>query len=308
MRTVHPVSPSQIAIAPPACRALPVCSGDLLALTKPRVVVMALVTTAVGFYLGARETLGWWRLFETLIGTALAAAGTIALNQYLERDLDALMERTRLRPLPAGRLRPTTALAFGAATATAGLLHLMLAVDPLAALLAALTVVSYLFAYTPLKRKSPLSTLVGAVPGGLPPMIGWVAARGALDLEAWVLFGILFLWQIPHALAIAVLYRADYGRAGFRFLPVVDREGTKTGLPIVSHCFALIIVSLLPALTGMAGSIYFFGALALGLVFLGAGVWLAIAASAGAARRLLLASFLYLPTVLALMAVDKVSS
>jgi protoheme IX farnesyltransferase len=292
-------------MAPRARRAWPGRAGDFLALTKPRVVLMVLATTAVGFYLGTQEMLDWWRLLETLIGTALAAAGTIALNQYLERDLDALMERTRLRPLPAGRLHPTTALAFGATITAAGLLHLMLAVNPLAALLAGLTVGSYLFAYTPLKRRSPLSTLVGAVPGGLPPMIGWVAARGVLDLEAWVLFGILFLWQIPHALAIAVLYRPDYARAGFRFLPVLDPDGTKTGLPIVSHCFALLIVSLLPALAGLAGSVYFFGALALGLAFLGAGARLALAASAGAARRLLLASLVYLPAVLALMALDK---
>ena len=281
---------------------------DLLALTKPRVVLMVLVTTSAGFYLGSGGALDGFRLLQTLLGTALAAGGTIALNQYLERDLDAQMERTRRRPLPDGRLEPTRALAFGVMITGGGLLHLMLLVNPLGALLAALTVASYLFAYTPLKRRSPLSTVVGAVPGGLPPMIGWVAARGTLGPEAWILFAILFLWQIPHALAIGVLYRDDYGRAGFRFLPVLYPDGTKTGLPVVSHCLALLIVSLLPALTGLAGSVYFFGALTLGLAFLGAGAWVAIAGSASAARHLLLASLVYLPTVLALMALDKIPS
>lgn len=282
--------------------------GDFLALTKPRVVLMVLVTTSVGFYLGSRAGPDWFRLFHTLLGTALAAGGTIALNQYLERDLDARMERTRLRPLPSGRLRPAEGLAFGMIITAAGVLHLTLAIHSLAALLASITVGSYLFAYTPLKRRSPLSTEVGAIPGGLPPMIGWVAARGTLDLEAWILFAILFLWQIPHALAIAALHRSDLARAGFRFLPVLDPDGTRTGRPIVSHCMALLIVGLLPALTGLAGSLYFFGSLALGVAFLGCGLDLAIARSAGAARRLLLASLVYLPAVLGLMALSKISS
>ena len=280
---------------------------DFLALAKPRVVLMVLATTLVGFYLGSPGVLDGLRLLHTLIGTALSAGGTIALNQYLERDLDALMERTRRRPLPAGRLRPAEGLAFGVAITVGGLLHLLFAVSPLAALLAAVTAGSYLFAYTPLKRKSALSTIVGAIPGGLPPMIGWAAARGRLDLEAWILFAILFLWQIPHSLAIARLYRDDYARAGIRFLPVVDPDGRSTGRPIVSHCLALLIVGILPALLGMAGSVYLFGALALGVAFLGCGIHLAIARSAGAARRLLLASLVYLPAVLALMSLNKVS-
>lgn len=268
---------------------------------------MVLVTTSVGFYLGSREVPDWFRLLRALVGTALAAGGTISLNQYLERDVDAQMERTRFRPLPQGRLRPTEGLAFGSTITAAGLLYLLLAVGPVGALLAAVTAAGYLFAYTPLKRRSPLSTVVGAFPGGLPPMIGWAAAQGALAPEAWVLFGILFLWQIPHALAIAMLYRSDYARAGFRFLPVVDRDGTRTGRPIVSHCLALLIVSLLPALAGLAGPAYFFGALAFGLAFLGFGIALAITPSVTAARRLLRASLLYLPAVLALMALDKAS-
>ncbi len=278
---------------------------DYLALTKPRVVLMVLVTTAVAFYLGARGAPEWLRLIHTLIGTGLAAGGTIALNQYLERDLDGRMERTRRRPLPQGRIQPIEGLAFGISITASGLLYLMLAVSLLAALLAALTVGSYLWAYTPLKRRSPLSTIVGAIPGGLPPMIGWAAARGRLGPEAWILFAILFLWQIPHSLAIARLYRDDYARAGIRFLPVVDRDGRRTGLPIVSHCLALLVVGILPALVGLAGSFYFFGALALGVAFLGCGIQMAVARTAHAARRLLLASLVYLPAVLGLMALDK---
>ncbi|MBI4735129.1 MAG: protoheme IX farnesyltransferase [candidate division NC10 bacterium] len=217
------------------------------------------------------------------------------------------MERTRLRPLPSGWIQPAEGFAFGVTITAGGLLYLGLAGSVLAALLAAITVGSYLFAYTPLKRKSPLSTEVGAIPGGLPPMIGWVAAQGTLGLEAWVLFAILFLWQIPHALAIAVLYRSDYARAGFRFLPVLDPEGSRIGRPIVSHCLALLIVGLLPTLTGLAGPLYFFGSLALGVAFLGCGIHLAIAGSASAARRLLFASLVYLPAVLGLMALSKMS-
>jgi len=281
---------------------------DFLALTKPRVVLMVLVTTAAGFHVGSGQAAGWLRLLQTLIGTGLAAAGTIALNQYLERDLDARMERTRRRPLPQGRIQPLEGLAFGVAITAGGILYLTFAVSPLGALLAALTAGIYLFAYTPLKQTSPLSTIVGAIPGGLPPMIGYAAARGGLGLGAWILFAILFLWQIPHALAIARLYRDDYARAGIRFLPVVDPDGRRTGVPVVSHCLALLIVGLLPTLIGLAGPFYFFGALAFGAAFLACGVHLAIARSAPAARRLLLASIVYLPAVLALMALDKLPS
>ena len=269
---------------------------------------MVLATTSVGLYLASPALPDGFRLLNTLIGTALSAGGIIALNQYLERDLDAHMERTRRRPLPAGHLGPTEGLAFGVAITAGGILYLLCLASPLGALLAALTGGSYLFAYTPLKRRSSLSTIVGAIPGALPPMIGWAAARGRLDLEAWILFAILFLWQVPHALAIATLYRDDYARAGIRFLPVVDRDGRSTGGAIVSHCLALLIVGIQPALVGMAGSVYLFGALAFGLAFLGCGIHLAIARSAGAARWLLLASLVYLPAVLALMALDKIPS
>jgi protoheme IX farnesyltransferase len=279
---------------------------DFLALTKPRVVLMVLVTTLVGFYLGSPGGPDYGRLLATLVGTALAAGGTIALNQFLEREVDARMERTRLRPLPDGRLQPLEALAFGAAITSAGLLLLTFAVNALSGLVAAGIVSSYLFLYTPLKRKTSLCSVVGAVPGALPPVIGWAAARGELGLGAWVLFAILFLWQIPHSLAIARLYREDYARAGLRLLPVLEPDGRSTGRQVVSHCLALLAVSLLPTLTGVAGSVYFIAALAFGAAFLGCGIGLAVSRSAAAARRLLCASLVYLPALLVVMALDKV--
>ena len=279
---------------------------DFLALTKPRVVVMILATTMVGYYLGSAGTADYVRLLHTLIGTGLAAAGTLALNQFLEREVDARMERTRLRPLPDGRLQPIEALAFGAAITGAGVLYLILAVGLLCGAVTAATVILYLFAYTPLKLRTSLCVVVGAIPGALPPVTGWVAARGELGVGAWVLFAILFLWQLPHTLAIARLYREDYARAGIRVLPVVDPEGTSTERQIVTGCLALLAVGLLPTLIGLTGHVYFFGAFALGMFFLGCGMAQALSRSVPAARRLLLASLLYLPTLLALMAIDKV--
>src|SRR3990172_8665528 len=263
---------------------------------------MVLVTTSVGFYLGGQEPPDWLRLLPALAGTALAAGGTIALNQFLEREVDARMERTRLRPLPDGRLRPTESLAFGAAITSAGLLLLTFAVNALSGLVAAGIVSSYLFLYTPLKRKTSLCSVVGAVPGALPPVIGWAAARGGLGAEAWVLFAILFLWQIPHSLAIARLYRDDYARAGIRLLPVIEPDGGSTGRQIVSNCLALLVVGLLPTLIGFAGSVYFLGALGLGAGLLGCGVALALSRSTADARRLVFASIVYLPALLVLMA------
>ncbi len=281
-------------------------AADFLALTRPRVVVMVLVTTLVGFYLASVGAPDYVRLVHTLIGIALAAGGTLALNQYLERDVDARMKRTRLRPLPDGRLQPIEALGFGVAITGVGLLYLALSVNVLSAFVTAFSVGSYLFLYTPLKRKTSLCSVVGAVPGALPPVIGWGAARGELGLEAWILFGILFLWQIPHSLAIARLYRDDYARAGIRVLPVVEPDGGSTGRLIVSNCLALLAVGLLPTLIGLAGSVYFVGAIVLGLMFLGCGILLAISPSEASARLLLFASLVYLPAQLGLMALDKV--
>ena len=278
---------------------------DLCVLTKPRVVLMVLVTTMVGFDLGSRGALDYVRLLHLLLGVALAAGGTLALNQYLERDVDARMLRTRTRPLPGGRLQPLEALGFGALVTGAGLGYLALAVGGLAALVTAATAVLYLCAYTPLKLRTPFCMIVGAVPGALPPVTGWVAARGDLTSGAWILFSILFLWQLPHTLAIARLYRDDYARAGVRVLPVVDPVGASTERQIVIGCLALLAVGLLPTVSGLAGGTYFVGALVLGLAFLACGTAQAVAPSPAAARRVLFASLLYLPALLVLLALDK---
>lgn len=280
---------------------------DFLALTKPGIVLMVLVTTCTGFYLGSAETIAWSRLFQTLLGTALAAGGALALNQYLERDIDARMKRTRLRPLPDGRLQPVEALIFGLITTLAGLVALTWLVNPLSGVITSLTVFCYLFLYTPLKRKTSLCSVIGSIPGALPPVTGWVAARGELGVEAWVLFAILFLWQTPHSLAIAWLYREDYARAGVQLLPVIHPDGKSTGRQVVSNCLALLPVGILPTLIGLSGSLYFFATLLLGMVFLGCGVNLAVSRSTKAARRLLWISLIYLPVQLMLMAFDRVA-
>ena len=280
-------------------------ASDLLALTKPRVVLMVLITTVVGYYVGLAGAPDYGRLAALLFGTALAAGGTLALNQYWERDVDARMARTRTRPLPEGRLAPLEALLFGAGLTAAGLAVLVLGAGRLAAATVATTFVLYVFAYTPLKLRTPFCTMVGAVPGALPPVAGWAAARDDLGLGAWVLFGILFLWQLPHTLAIAQLYREDYARAGVRLLPVIDAQGRATERQILSGTLALLAVSLLPTLIGLAGGIYFTGALVLGAGFVVLGAQQALAPSLSRARRVLLASLLYLPVLLALLAFDK---
>ncbi len=275
-------------------------------LAKPRVVLMVLVTTLVGFYLGSRGETEYLLLLHTLASTALAAAGTLALNQYLERDLDALMLRTRMRPLPAGRLEPQDALYSGSVLAALGILYQTAAVGPMAATVTAFTTASYLFLYTPLKRRTPLCSVVGAIPGALPPVTGWAAATGAVNVEAVVLFTILFLWQFPHSLAIARLYREDYARAGIRLLPVIDPDGPATGRQIVAHSASLLAVALLPTLLGLTGPLYFFCAFALGIALLGFALRLAFSRSLPDARRLLFASLVYLPVLLGIMAYDKV--
>ena len=280
-------------------------AADLVALTKPRVVLMVLVTTVVGYYVGLTAGPDYVRLIHLLIGTMLAAGGTLALNQYWERDVDALMNRTRERPLPDGRLSALEALVFSGAVTLVGLGYLGAFVGSLAMLVTAATTALYLFAYTPLKLRTPLCTIVGAVPGALPPVTGWVAAREGLGLGAWVLFGILFLWQLPHTLAIARLYRDDYARAGVRLLPVVDADGTSTERQIVTGCLALLAVSLLPTLIGLAGPVYFVGAFVLGAAFVALGARQALSPSVVSARRVLYASLLYLPVLLALLAFDK---
>ena len=266
---------------------------DLVVLTKPRVVLMVLVTTLVGYYVALPGAADWARVLHLAVGTMLAAGGTLALNQYIERDVDARMTRTRLRPLPDGRLMPLEALLFGAAITGLGVVYLAACVNGRAALVTLTIVVLYLFAYTPLKLKTPLSTLVGAVPGALPPVTGWVAARDDFSLGAAVLF------------AITRLYRDDYARAGVLVLPVVDEAGASTERQIVTGVLGLLVVSLLPTLIGLAGGIYFAGALCLGLAFAVAGVRQARARSISTARWVLFASLLYLPVLLALLAFDK---
>jgi protoheme IX farnesyltransferase len=280
-------------------------AADLVALTKPRVVVMVLVTTVVGYYVGLSGAPDYGRLVALVMGTLLAAGGTLAINQYWEREVDAHMERTRSRPLPDGRLAPLEALLFGSALTLVGLAVLGLGVGWLATLVTAATFVLYIFAYTPLKVRTSLCTIVGAVPGALPPVTGWAAARDDLGVGAWVLFGILFLWQLPHTLAIGRLYQHDYARAGVQILPVVDAEGGATERQILGGCLALLAVSLLPTLIGLAGGAYFTGALVLGAAFVALGAQQALAPSAARARRVLLASLLYLPALLALLAFDK---
>lgn len=278
---------------------------DYFALTKPRVTLMVVLTALFGFYLGAQGEMDFILLFHTLLGTALVAGGTSALNQYFERDLDAKMLRTRHRPLPAGRLTPGAALAFGVSISVLGIVYLILLVNALTGLLAAITLISYVFLYTPLKQKSSLSTIIGAIPGALPPMGGWTAVRNEIGVEAWVLFAILFLWQLPHFLAIAWIYRDDYARGGFRMLTVIDPEGGSAGRQIIANCIALLSVSLLPTLIGLTGIVYFVTALLLGLAFLSAGIGVIVSRNVAAAQRLMRASLVYLPALLGVMAWDK---
>ena len=281
-------------------------AADFLELVKPRLVVMILITTAAGFYLGAQQTVDWVLCLHTLCGAGLTAAGVLGLNQYLERDVDAQMKRTQDRPLPAERMHPLEALIVGAVLTGSGMLYLTFIVNMLSGFVISLIVVSYLFLYTPLKRKTSLCTLIGAVPGALPPVVGWVAARGTLTGEAWVLFAILFLWQLPHSLAIAYIYREDYAKAGFRLLPVVHPDGASTCRQIVINCVALFGIGLLPTWYNIAGSVYFFTALLTGGAFLAIGIYLARTRSVKAARYLLYASLLYLPVVFITMALDKI--
>ena len=279
--------------------------SDLVALTKPRVVIMVLVTTLVGYDAGLTGSPDYVRMLHLLIGTLLAAGGTLALNQYWERGVDARMDRTRARPLPDGRLQPLEALLFGAALTVLGVAYLAALVGAVVALVTAATAILYLFAYTPLKLRTALCTLVGAVPGALPPVTGWVAARDDVTIGAWVLFAILFLWQLPHTLAIARLYREDYARAGVRVLPVVDRDGASTERQIVVASVGLLAVSLLPTVMGWTSSIYLGGALVLGVAFVAVGLSHALAPSSLSARRVLYFSLLYLPLLLGLLAFDK---
>ena len=290
---------------PPVADARPGLFADVCELTKARLTSLVLVTTLAGFYLGWEGPMDYARLLNTMFGTALVAAGAGALNQLLERGPDALMNRTRERPLPAGRMKPDTALLIGSGLAASGLLYLFFLVNTLGSALAALTMASYVFVYTPLKRITTLNTLVGAVPGALPPVIGWAAARGTVGIEAGALFAILFCWQMPHFLAIAWMYREDYARGGFVMLTHQDEHGAATGRQAVNYSFALLLVSLLPSLLGIAGREYFVGAFLLGAGMVYCAARMQLAPGRLHARQLFFASIIYLPLLLGLLAWDK---
>jgi heme o synthase len=278
---------------------------DYLALTKPRITWLILMSTGIGYFFGAKS--GGWHfltLFHTLLGTGLLASGTATLNQWFEREADAKMRRTRERPLPAGRLGEEKALLFGLVISAAGFFDLQFGVNPLAALLGAITLGSYLFIYTPLKQLSPHSTTIGAIPGAMPPLIGYAAASGKLTWDAWILFAILFLWQFPHFYAIAWMYREDYERAGIRMLPVVEPDGESTARRILWFSLALIPISLVPKFLAMTGNVYLIGAAVMGLLFLYAGFRISFDRTRQQARRVLLASVVYLPVLYGLMLFD----
>jgi len=255
--------------------------------------------------MGSAGGIDYVRLLNMGIGIALLCSGISALNQYLERDIDGLMRRTQERPLPSGKLLPVEAAIFGVSLSAIATAYLAILINPLSALLGCATLASYLFVYTPLKPKTTLSTALGAFPGAMPPFIGWVAARGEITIDAWILFAILFLWQFPHFLAIARMYRDDYARAGIKMLPVVETDGRVTGQQIISYTVLLVPVSLLPVVTGLAGSVYLAGATILGLGFLYFSARAAFVRTSWQARRLLLASVLYLPILFGLMVLNR---
>jgi protoheme IX farnesyltransferase len=277
----------------------------LLSMTKPRIGFLVLVVTTIGFFLGGQGISSWSTLLITLFGTLLCCGGAATLNSYLERDIDGLMQRTCKRPLPMGKVTPSETLAFGVVLVLTGTILLVSQVNLLTGFLAILTAFLYVVVYTPLKRITWLNTAIGAIPGALPPLGGWAAATGHLGLGAWVLFAILFLWQHPHFYAIAWMYRDDYGRAGFKMLPVVDPDGRSTFRQIIVYSCVLIPVSLLPTLIGMSGIIYFVGTLIAGISMLWFGIYLARSHSIPDARRLLHVSVIYLPVLLALIVIDS---
>jgi protoheme IX farnesyltransferase len=294
------MSTARAAIAPLFSRPL-----AYIALAKPDVTFLVVITTALGYSIAVRGPVDLLALLRVVFGTTLIAAGTSALNQYLERESDAQMRRTAHRPLPLGILPPGEALAFGASLAAAGALFLFFFVNALACLLGVVTCAVYLGAYTPLKPRTPWSTFVGAFPGAMPPLIGWAAARGSLDGHAWLLFAILFFWQFPHFHSIAWMYREDYARAGIRMLSVVDPSGARTFRQIIGYAAVLVPVSLLPAVVGLAGVRYFFSALVLGLALLQVCLWAAREKTNQRAKWLMHATVIHIPVLLGLMILDK---
>ncbi len=274
-------------------------------LTKPRITFLIVLTSAAGFVLGSAGAVNYVIMAHALIGIGLLSSGIGTLNQFIERDLDGLMRRTADRPLPSRRLLPFEALWFGVSLTLTAEVYLALFVNVLTALLGLTVIAGYLFVYTPLKTRTSLSTALGAFPGAMPPLMGWTAARGHIDVAAWVLFAILFLWQFPHFLAIAWMYREEYGRAGIRMLPVVEPDGRVTGQQIIAYSLMLVPVSLLPAVLGISGKIYFVAAAVLSLIFLASSVRAAFSKSNQHARQLLLASVLYLPLLFGVMVLNR---
>jgi len=277
-----------------------------VSLAKPRLNLLVVASTLAGYAIAGGETLGVWRVAGLLLGTGLVAGGASAFNQVMERDLDALMRRTRTRPLPDQRLQPIEGLLFGAVATLVGLLMIVASANVLAAAVAFATLFSYVAVYTPLKRRSSFGTVIGAIPGALPPIIGWAAAEGALPPQAWTLFGIMFLWQLPHFLAIAWMYREDYARAGFPMLPVLEPDGRSTGRQAVLYAAALLPLSLAPTLMHMAGELYFAGALVLGVAFLALTARFAQTRSTREARQVFFGSIVYLPLLWILMIANKI--
>lgn len=275
-------------------------------LVKARLTSLVLITTLVGFYAGSSSPVDYWRMLHAMLGTALLACGASALNQFLERELDAKMRRTGDRPLPSGRMSADAVLLIGVVLSIVGLADLIFFVNKLTAFLGALTLISYVFIYTPLKRVTTLNTLIGAVPGAIPPLMGWTGATGEVSAAGWSLFAILFLWQLPHFMAIAWLYREDYARAGFQMLPIIDPDGRRTAAQAVCHAFGLIPVSLFPALLGVTGVIYFVGAVLLSVGFFIFAFRFSRVVSTERARQLFIASIVYLPVLLGLLVLDKV--
>lgn len=275
--------------------------SDFLVLTKARLSFLVVITTFVGFCMASGTALDWLRLFHAVLGTTLSAAAAAVLNQFIEANVDRLMERTRYRPLPAGRMKPGTALAIGTGLAVVGVGYLALTTNGLSAALAAATVAIYLFLYTPLKRKTSLCTIAGAVSGAIPPVIGWTAARPSLDLGAWVLFGVLFTWQMPHVLAIAWMYRDEYAQAGFVMLKREDRSGDATALESLLFTIALCAITVVPFTAGLGSGVYLVGALALDAALLGFAAHFVMQRDRGTARRLFFASIIFLPLLLGLM-------
>jgi protoheme IX farnesyltransferase len=278
---------------------------DLVELVKARLTLLVLLTTAVGFYLGADGPVNFAALLHTVFGTAAAAAGAAALNQWWEHQLDALMQRTRSRPVPAGRMRPRDAVVLGAVLSIFGVGYLAFVCNALSAALAAITIIIYVFAYTPLKRVSTFNTALGAVPGALPPMIGWASARGTLNAGAWMLFAILFFWQLPHFFAIAWMYRDDYARAGFQMISTDDRTGERSASQSVFFCMILFVIAGLPAFLGIATVFYLLAELILGGIFLAAAMRFLKTRATSDARRLFITSIIYLPLLLGALVLSK---